>query len=126
MASLPYTALDGFSGVYLEDSFVLAIDEAANSLSFVLEAVLTPEHHCYVPPDETQQHCYKAAHLAFLHVRQVKWCRRTFERFYDQSNTFDLGNIDSMSVEGAEYLLCGDWGEVALWCDVPPRLTVEC
>ena len=46
----PYTELDGFENVYLEESYVLAIEARPGTVSFELEVVLTPEHPEYAPP----------------------------------------------------------------------------
>jgi hypothetical protein len=39
----PYTELDGFENVYLEESYVLAIEARPGTVSFELEVVSTPE-----------------------------------------------------------------------------------
>ena len=54
-----YSELPGLDGVDLEDSFVMAIEEAADILVFELDAVLTPRHHSYEPPPADEQHCYR-------------------------------------------------------------------
>jgi hypothetical protein len=46
-----YSELPGLDGVYLEDSFVLGIEETSNQLVFDLDAVLTPSHPSYAPPN---------------------------------------------------------------------------
>lgn len=54
---MTYADLPELAGVYLEDSYVLSIDEAPRRFSFTLDAVLTPEHPRYhrpVPGDAPQ------------------------------------------------------------------------
>jgi len=40
----------GMRGVYLPDSWVLAVETDSTKVCFVLEAVLMPEHPRYAPP----------------------------------------------------------------------------
>ena len=47
---IDYTSFPGLAGVYLEDSYVLDISEAAGQVVFRLDAVLTPEHQAYRSP----------------------------------------------------------------------------
>ncbi|EME22356.1 hypothetical protein [Rhodococcus triatomae] len=118
-----YSTLPGFSGVYLEDSFVLSIDEQPQQFSFELEAVLRPEHPDYHPPLPGEQFCYADARLIFDDVSDVEWLARSTRRYTDASGNEDLGNIDSLIVEEQDcYLIEGDWGRVRIRCPRAPRM----
>lgn len=120
-----YSTLPGFGGVYLEDSFVMSIDEQPHQFSFELEAVLRPEHPNYHPPLPGEQFCYANARLFFGDVTDVEWLTRSDSRFTDASGEEDLGNIDSLVVENSDqYLAEGDWGRVRIRCASTPRLVI--
>ncbi|WP_354580764.1 hypothetical protein [Rhodococcus sp. PvR044] len=119
--TIDYTRFPGLSGVYLEDSFVLAISELPHTLSFKLEAVLTPEHPSYHDPLPGEQYCYANAALVFDDVTEIEWIRRSTNRFVDASGEEDLGNIDRLVSDDGSYLVDGDWGEVRVRCGKMPR-----
>lgn len=50
-----YTDFADLAHVYFEDSYVLAIDETPDSLSFKLDLVLTPSHPRYHEPRADEQ-----------------------------------------------------------------------
>src|SRR5215217_9049321 len=58
-----YTDFPELINVYLEDSFVLGIQEESDFLSLSIEAVLTPENPNYHPPLPGEQYCYMDADL---------------------------------------------------------------
>lgn len=120
-----YSTLPGLSGVYLEYSFVLSIDEQPQQFSFELEAVLRPAHPDYHPPLPGEQYCYANARLIFDDVTDVEWLTRSTNRFTDASGEEDLGNIDSLTVDEPDlYLAEGDWGRVRIRCSSCPRLVL--
>ena len=49
--------------VYLEDSWVVKVSAQARSISFMLDAVLTPDHTLYSPPRPSEQHCDRGTAL---------------------------------------------------------------
>jgi hypothetical protein len=119
-----YTELPGLENVYLEDSWVLGIAETADSLTFTLEAVLTPEHPRYVTPPPDEQHCYVDAVLTFTGAREIRWLSRSDKVATDATGQPDHGNIDALTHEGDHYALEGDWGRVEVVTGSPPRFDI--
>ncbi|MFC4112199.1 hypothetical protein [Nonomuraea zeae] len=120
---IDYAQFPELTGVYLEDSYVLAITERPGALTFALEAVLTPEHPYHHPPRPGEQYCYaRATLLTFTDVTGLEWIRRSPRRYVDAAGQEDLGNIDSLTPERGAYHLDGDWGEVRVFTGRRPRL----
>lgn len=119
-----YETLPALAGVYLEDSYVLAINEDARALAFRLEAVLTPRHPLYRDPRPGEQYCYVNATLTFSPASRIEWTSRTGTSYRDASDEEDQGNIDYLESENGEYHLGGDWGEVRVWSPHPPAFQV--
>ncbi len=105
-----------FDGYYLEDSYVLAVDESDPSrLAFSLLLVLTPKHPQYSVPKPREQYCYRNGALTFEGVSAISWAERTFRPSRDAAGEVDYGNIDAFELEaGGRYYLEGDWGRVTL------------
>ncbi|MBO0804804.1 MAG: hypothetical protein J2P25_17240 [Nocardiopsaceae bacterium] len=122
--SANYETLPTLDGVYLEDSYVLSIDETPHSLTFRLDAVLTPEHPLYHEPRPGEQYCYADGTLTFGSASQVEWIRRTGVRHRDANDEEDQGNIDYLEFGPAGYHLGGDWGEVRVLSSRPPVFRV--
>lgn len=115
-----YSEIPGLENVYLEDSFVLAIEESSDKLVFELDAVLTSAHPSYAPPRPDEQYCYRSAILQFI-TDNVSWLARSQSRYRDASGEEDLGNIDVFTAERGRYHLEGDWGTVEIESSVPPQ-----
>lgn len=109
-----YHQVKVLENVYLEDSFVLTIDETENSIEFDLEVVLTETHSAYRPPEPDQQYCYRNAKLRFSDCRSIVWKRKHLEPSYDADGSIDYGNIDSFYGSSGTYYLTGDWGEIEI------------
>ncbi len=109
-----YYEISSLSHIYLEDSYVLAINEAANSLAFELEAVLTEKHSKYEKPRAGEYYCYQRASLRFSNFESLEWIERRFFSFSDASGEIDYGNIDSFNYGEGWFLLSGDWGKVKI------------
>jgi hypothetical protein len=77
-----YTHIANLSGIYLEDSFVLAIAERPGQLSFEFDAVLTREHFLYRESLAGEQHCYALGALVFDGVTQIEWIQEGAESIY--------------------------------------------
>ena len=123
----PFPELAGF---YLEDSYVLKITETANRVTFILDAVLTPQHPDYHPPNAGEHHCYHAADLIFEGLTKTAWLRRSNTVFIDAAGDHDMGNIDILAADGNSIVLEGDWGRVQLWGHPPnsrphPRIALR-
>ncbi|WP_122094321.1 hypothetical protein [Rahnella sp. Larv3_ips] len=109
-----YSEILSLSNFYLEDSYVLSIDELARSLIFELEAVLTKNHPQYEEPKNGEQYCYRKVLLRFFSADSIEWLDRSFIGFIDSTGDLDYGNIDSFVSDDGAYILSGDWGRVII------------
>lgn len=109
-----YYEIPMLSNIYLEDSYVLAINEGVNSLAFELDVVLTEKHSKYEKPRAGEYYCYRRASLRFSHVESLEWVERQFFAFSDAAGEIDFGNIDSFCCAEGWCLLSGDWGRVKI------------
>ena len=116
-----YYEWDNFKDIYLEDSFVLGIEESEDQVSFTVEIVLTDEHPMYSSPHKDEQYCYKKGKIIFQDVESVKWLNRNMHPFTDADDSEDYGNIDSFQLSSEGYRLTGDWGEVIINSS-PPKV----
>ena len=105
-----------FDGYYLEDSYLLSVDESEPSrLAFSLLLVLTSKHALYSAPKPSEQHCYRNVLLVFEGVSAVDWTARSFKPVRDLDGAIDYGNIDVFEIDPAgRYYLEGEWGRVAV------------
>jgi hypothetical protein len=120
----PYDELPGLEHLYLEDSFVLGIDEREGGIAFTLEAVLTEDHRCYHPPEPGEQYCYARVVLTFAKASAVEWLERSDHVFTDPDGTQDLGGIDFLRWDGDRYDIAGDWGHLR-FRSAPPEVTAS-
>jgi hypothetical protein len=96
--------------VYLEDSWVLAIEVTDGLLVFDLDIVLTASHPAYRGPKSGDQYDYRRAHLCVA-ADQIDWRPSNSPPAIDATGRNDLGNIDSWEVDGGGWsMLEGDWG----------------
>ena len=109
-----YSEILSLSNFYLEDSYVLSIDELARSLIFELEAVLTKNHPQYEEPKNGEQYCYRKVLLRFFSADSIEWLDSSFIGFIDSTGDLDYGNIDSFVSDDGAYILSGDWGRVII------------
>ena len=117
-----YSSLKGLSGVYLEDSYILGIQEGKNYLLFELDAALTPESPGYTPPNE--QCCYARSELLFDRITGTEWKQRTPQPYRDATGEVDYGNIDVSETLKGGYRIEGDWGSVHIWSEALPSFGV--
>jgi hypothetical protein len=118
-----YADFADLANVYLEDSFVLAIDEKPDTLSFTLEVALTPAHPLYHEPRPNEQHCYLDATLTISEATRIEWVTRSSQTYRDATGEEDLGNVDSLQRIDDHYEITGDWGHVRVYSTAAPRLT---
>ena len=111
-----YHEIPMLSGVYLEDSYVLAVREYDCQCVFELDVVLKEDHPSYRPPHAGEQYCYKKASLIFSGASYVEWICKSFIQFFDAAGENDYGNIDSFTIDGNCCSLDGDWGSVKIVC----------
>ncbi len=108
-----YYEFVGFSGVYLEDSFVLQISESDTELVFDMEFVLTEDHPLFEEKKVGEQYCYRKGKLLFSGVSSVHWMKKSDLYFRDANDEEDYGNIDVFrKISNEVYNLSGDWGEL--------------
>lgn len=105
-----YSDWEDFADIYLEDSFVLSIDEAEDEISFTIEVVLTENHPLYIKPKPNEQYCYKKGKIIFQNLKSFKWLKKNNKFFTDATGSKDYGNIDSFQLSNKGYELSGDWG----------------
>lgn len=105
------------ANVYLEDSYVLAIEESVSTLSFTMDLVLLESHPLYEKPTAGEQYCYRKARIHFCQTQFVLWHKRSALISKDADGRADLGNVDTFRIEGPTYHLTGDWGAVSVSCD---------
>lgn len=121
---VPYSDLPGLEHVYLEDSYVLDLRIASDSVEFELNAVLTPEHPLYEAPLPHQQYCMRRAALRFPNATVISANRSRAKPAVDAAGEVDYGNIDVFYRRGTAYHLSGEWGDLELVSD-PPLLTTR-
>jgi len=107
-----YYEWSDFKDIYLEDSYVLGIEESDTEFIFIVEMVLKENHPRYTSPNPGEQYCYKKGKIVFQELESIEWISRNTQLFTDANDSEDYGNIDlfNLSIEG--YHLVGDWGEV--------------
>ncbi|WET82614.1 hypothetical protein P3102_16115 [Amycolatopsis sp. QT-25] len=120
-----YTDFADLAHVFLEDSYVLAIDETSVSLAFELDLVLTPSHPRYHEPRSGEQHCYVDAVLTVSGATKTDWVTRSTQTFHDATGEEDLGNIDSFRYQDGYYEITGDWGRVRVFSTAEPKLNIN-
>jgi len=103
--------------IYLEDSYVLAIEEGESTLVFAMDLVLLESHPFYKKPSAGERYCYRRAEILFRETECVSWQKRNDLVSVDADGEVDLGNIDTFVADGRNYLLSGDWGTVSVTCD---------
>jgi hypothetical protein len=54
----PYSELNGFAELYLEDSYVLGLEQSFGRLSFLILAALREGHSLNRPPEPNEQYPY--------------------------------------------------------------------
>ena len=118
-----YTDFPDLANVYLEDSFVLAVDETPTALSIRLEVVLARSHQRYHDPRPDEQHCYAAAVLTIAEATKIEWGARSSHTCRDAAGEEDLGNIDSLQHHDGYHEIAGDWGHVRIYSTAAPQLT---
>ncbi|WP_222718992.1 hypothetical protein [Actinokineospora xionganensis] len=124
MTMTNYTDVAALSGVYLEDSYILAIDDTPGALRFKGEFVLIEHHPAYRAPTPGEQYCYADGWLVIPNTTRVEWNRRSTQHFTDAAGEEDLGNIDYLHRVDDHWLIGGDWGEVRAYTTDDPRLVL--
>ena len=111
--------MPGLKHLYLEDSWVLGIEESPDELRFDLEAVLTEDHPRWSTPKPDEQYAYLPIALVFRRPRTIEFERSRCPPAVDATGEIDYGHIDSFQWEGCRFELEGDWGSVRIEGDPP-------
>ena len=121
-----YSKLPGLEHIYLEDSYVLEIEEGTDSLKVTLEAVLTETHPEYSTPKAGEQYCYRDAVLEFTSITECKWDKKDLGKVTtDSDGTQDHGNIDTLGILPNGYYVEGDFGTAIIITTASPKLTLK-
>ncbi|WP_431218256.1 hypothetical protein [Leifsonia xyli] len=114
---------DALAHVYLEDSFVLSISVTPGRAVFGMEFVVLPGHERYVEPASPNPYHYERGELVFSSVKSLVWSGQGVPPSIDPvDGSEDFGNIDSLVAENSSYLLEGDWGEMQISSQLPPKV----
>ena len=111
---IEYSEIADLRSIYLEDSWVLAIEAHPAAVRFAIEFVLREDHPAFSPPAPGLQYCYRRGALEFTGVRQLSWVDQQQRPGTDATGEKDWGNIDSMRWEADRFQLQGGWGEMKL------------
>lgn len=106
--------LEELKNIYLEDSYVLGIQEEKYFIVFKMEFVLTEEHPSFSIPKNGEMYCYKRGNLVFSNIELRTWLEKTSNVNIDANNEEDLGNIDTLRFKNNSFYLEGDWGKLEI------------
>jgi hypothetical protein len=109
-----YSDLPDLNAIYLEDSYLLGLEELPESLRFDMLFVLTEQHPLYAPPKADEQYCYRRGQLIFGDFPTVEWVDRSLRPNVDVDGQVDYGNIDFWIFEDGRFRLGGSWGEIGV------------
>jgi hypothetical protein len=100
--------------VDLPDSRVLSVESDRKSVSFLLNAVLKPQHPRFHPPNQGEVKVY--ARVRWSWHGEVHWNEgpNLDTRATDAPGESDYGGIDGWWKEGSSYFLEGEWGSVVI------------
>lgn len=110
-----YFELDEFQNIYLEDSFVINIQETKSDITFNCDFVLLEKHKLYSIPKNDEQYCYLKGYIRLSNIYQINWIKRNENVFSNDCYDNDYGNIDIFHIDNEKYYLQGDWGEVVIY-----------
>lgn len=114
-----YSEIPSLDNIYLEDSYVLTLNEDKSRLEWMLEVVLTEQHPNYQLPPSNEYYCYHKALLGFPSVSKIIWHEKHFNLYHDANGDVDYGNIDIFYFQDDVYHLEGDWGRVTMYSGIP-------
>jgi len=109
--------IDAFSNILLQDTFVLAWDQGAESLSFHVLASLLQSHPNASPPAAGHWACYKPGIIQFTGVTSINGLlpQASVNRTTDAAGSVDYGCIDNISLVGlGQYHIAGEFGVVTV------------
>jgi hypothetical protein len=117
-----YWSIPGFEGLYLEDSWVLAITAWPGALEFVVDLVLRESHPSFVRPAVGEQYCHRRGVVRFEGVSSLRWEGQGAVPATDATGERDYGSVDALrATDDASYLVEGDFGRIVV-ASAPPSV----
>lgn len=114
---LYHDAFEALKYIYLEDSWVLGINQDEKSISFEVEFVLTKSHELYSEPKKNEQYCYKKGQLILSECSVISLKPSGHPPSTDANGEKDFGNIDTFTKQDGKVELSGDWGNLLAKCN---------
>lgn len=115
-----YWELTGFEQLYLEDSWITAIQIDTDSVRIDADIVLRENHPSYTSPLPGEKYCYRSGVICFQNVSSVDWRGRGAPAAVDASGERDFGSFDEFHVLNKnQYVLSGDFGKLVVDCSAP-------
>lgn len=108
--------MDEFTGIDLQDTFILDWQLTGSVLEFNLEASIWPSSQFYSAPKPNEHTCYKFAKLQFVEFENIEGLLslETAKYTVDPDGSKDYGHFDSLEKTAAGFLLAGDFGTVSI------------
>ncbi|BDY05602.1 hypothetical protein [Ferrimonas sp. YFM] len=103
-----------FSGIDLNDSFVMSWNLSASELLIELEASIWPDSELYLAPKSNEYTCYRRITVVFIGFTEVRGLIdiAIIEGTVDPDGTTDYCNIDTFLKVPSGFLLSGSFGNV--------------
>ena len=109
----PYHAIPGLEHFYLEDSWIIAIDQS-DGLRFKLEAVVTEEHPAYRELKPGEQYCYRWLTISWPASASIDFQPSGQPPAVDATGATDYDNIDRFEWADARFEVEGNFGRVTV------------
>ena len=101
-----------FTGLYLEDSYLLGIVVRGKELRLHAMFALTGDHPAYVPPMVGEQHCYREGELRWEDVAVISSFGLPHAAVLaDPDGTLDLGSI-AYSLDNDVHHIAAEWIDI--------------
>lgn len=114
-----YWTIPGFEGLYLEDSWVLAINAQPGILELVMDLVLRESHPLFEPPLVSEQHCHRRGVVRFNGVSSLRWEGQAAPPATDATGERDYGSVDVLRATDDAYIVEGDFGYIVVASRLP-------
>jgi hypothetical protein len=116
---LDYPTFPGFEHIYLEDSYVLDVENDTQYCEIKMDFVLTEGHPLYQKPGSEEAHCFRRGVIRFERLKNAKWIGRTETAARDATGEIDFGCLEEFFFDGEKYILFGEIGRLEIWADPP-------
>jgi hypothetical protein len=98
----------------LEESYVLDFELHPGSATFSVDFALAPSHPEFVPAPPTDAFAFRQGLLVFSGVRRCTWVAGNARPTVDPDGTLDWDSFHSITWEGDNWRVVGDFGDVTL------------